>query len=56
MCEDNPRDVTRPRCNWGKVVVLDFKYIVILTLIAIVIVFLLVLSSVIKILINYENG
>ena len=48
MCEDNPRDVTRPHCNWGKVLVSDFKYIVI----AILIVFLLVLSSVIMSLIN----
>ena len=47
MCEDNPRDVTRPRCNWGKVLVL-FKRIVI----AILIVFLLVLSSVTMIVIN----
>ena len=52
MCEDNPRDVTRPRCNWGKVLVLDFKYIVI----AILIVFLLVLSSVIMIMINCGKG
>ena len=51
MCEDNPRDVTRPRCNWGKVLVL-FKRIVI----AILIVFLLVLSSVIMILINCDKG
>ena len=48
MCEDNPRDVTRPRCNWGKVLVLHFKYIII----AILIVFSLVLSSVIMSLIN----
>ena len=52
MCEDNPRDVTRPRCNWGKVLVLHFKYIVI----AILIVFLLVLSSFIMILINCDKG
>ena len=52
MCEDNPRDVTRPHCNWGKVLVLHFKYIII----AILIVFSLVLSSVIMILINCGNG
>ena len=51
MCEDNPRDVTRPRCNWGKVLVLVFKYIII----AILIVFLLLLSSVIMILINCDK-